>query len=144
MHASFPKGPKIIGVRWGLPGAYWIKLNTYGVALGSSGLAGGAGIFTNSKGFVKDCFSVLFGKVYAFETELLASMHALECAKDRLWTSIWLESDSMYVVNILSARSSSIPWISSSMVTLFEVHLYYSISGILYFLKGKPCCIFAL
>lgn len=37
-------------------------------------------------------------------------MHDLELAKVRFWNAIWLKSDSMLVVLLLSSCSVSIPW----------------------------------
>lgn len=53
------------------------------MALGSPRLADDGGILRNNRGFVKSCFSVPFGEVFAFESELMAVMHALDYAKVR-------------------------------------------------------------
>lgn len=83
------KAPKIILVRWTLPNSAWIKVNTDGAAnrcLGPSG-----GIFQTSCGFVKGCFVIPLGFVYAFEAELLAVMHALEIADKNNLDHFWVK-----------------------------------------------------
>lgn len=79
-------------------------VNNDETTLGSLGLTRIGGIFKNSKGFVKGCFLVSFVEVCAFEAELMAVMNSLKCVKVLFWNYLWLESDSMYVVNILSSH----------------------------------------
>lgn len=81
MNFLFPHAPKISTVRWALSNPYWIKINTDGTALGSPCLADGGGVFQNSRGFIKGCFSIPLGTIYAFEAKMIIVMYALEVAK---------------------------------------------------------------
>ncbi|KAL8508341.1 hypothetical protein ACS0TY_018804 [Phlomoides rotata] len=47
---------------------------------------------------------------FAFEAELATAFTAIALAHDKHWTSIWLESDSLYVVNFLMTRPLIVPW----------------------------------
>ena len=65
------KASVIKSVIWLPPASGWIKVNTYGVAMGSPGVGGYGGIFRNCKAFVKGRFAIPLGQVFAFEAELL-------------------------------------------------------------------------
>ncbi|KAK3204572.1 hypothetical protein Dsin_018618 [Dipteronia sinensis] len=49
-------------------------------------------------------------KVFAFEAELHAASLAINYAWNLGWHRIWLESDSSYVVQLLSIRSDQVTW----------------------------------
>ncbi|KAK3198315.1 hypothetical protein Dsin_021730 [Dipteronia sinensis] len=81
---------------------------------GLSGLPGGGGcggVFRTCRSFVKACFAVPLGQVFAFEVELLAASLAINYAWNLGWHRIWLESDSSYVVQLLSIRSNQVIWL---------------------------------
>ncbi|KAK4840831.1 hypothetical protein QYF36_019153 [Acer negundo] len=69
----------IKSVIWSPPARGWIKVNTDGIAMGSLG-------------------------VFTFEAELLAASLAINFAWKNGWHRIWLESDSSYMVQLLSSR----------------------------------------
>ncbi|KAK3188967.1 hypothetical protein Dsin_028528 [Dipteronia sinensis] len=48
--------------------------------------------------------------VFAFQAKLLAASMAVNFAWNFGWHQIWLESDSSYMVQLLSSRSDSVPW----------------------------------
>ena len=58
---------------------------------------------------MKGCFAILLGRVFAFEAELLAASLAINFAWKYGWHRIWLESDSTYMVQLLSSRSKLVP-----------------------------------
>ena len=60
------KAPVIKSVVWSPPAPGWIKVNTDGAALGSPGVGGCGGIFRNCRAFVKGCFAIPLGQVFAF------------------------------------------------------------------------------
>ncbi|KAK3193170.1 hypothetical protein Dsin_024480 [Dipteronia sinensis] len=74
------KAPVIRSVVWSPPAPGWIKVNTYGAVLGSPGVGGCGGVFRTYRYFVKACFAVPFGQVFAFEAELLAASLAINYA----------------------------------------------------------------
>ncbi|KAI9157503.1 hypothetical protein LWI28_023591 [Acer negundo] len=92
------KAPVIKSVIWSPPAPGWIKVNTNGAAIGSLGFGGCGGIFWNCRAFVKGCFTIPLGQVFAFEAELLAASLAINFAWKYGWYRLWLESDSSYVV----------------------------------------------
>ncbi|KAK3221823.1 hypothetical protein Dsin_008848 [Dipteronia sinensis] len=102
------KAPVIRSVVWSPPAPGWIKVNTEGAALGSPGVGGCGGVFWTCRSFVKACFAVPLGQVFAFEAELLAASLAINYAWNLGWHRIWLESDSSYVVQLLSIRSDQV------------------------------------
>ncbi|KAI9178075.1 hypothetical protein LWI28_022444 [Acer negundo] len=71
------KAPVIKSVIWSPPALDWIKVNTNNADMGSPGIDGCGGIFRNCKVFVKGCFAIPLGHVFAFEAELLAASLAI-------------------------------------------------------------------
>ena len=53
------------------PPPYWTKFNINDSTCGASGLAGSGGVFRNSHGFVKCCFSFSIGHGFAYDVELV-------------------------------------------------------------------------
>ncbi|KAK2646167.1 hypothetical protein Ddye_021362 [Dipteronia dyeriana] len=104
------RAPVIRSVIWSPPALGWTKVNTDGAALSSPGARGCGGIFLNCRAFVKGYFAVPLDHVFAFEAELLAASIAINFAWKNGWHRIWLESDSSYVVQLLSSRSEQVPW----------------------------------
>ncbi|KAK2647756.1 hypothetical protein Ddye_015245 [Dipteronia dyeriana] len=103
------RAPVIKSVIWSPPAPGWTKVNTDGAALSSPSTGGCGGIFRNCRAFVKGCFVVPLDHVFAFEAELLATSIASNFAWQNGWHRIWLESDSSYVVQLLSSRSEQVP-----------------------------------
>ncbi|KAI9166139.1 hypothetical protein LWI28_026893 [Acer negundo] len=60
------KAPVIKSVIWSTPAPSWIKVNTDGAAMGSPGFGGCGGIFRNYRAFMKGCFAIPLGQVFAF------------------------------------------------------------------------------
>lgn len=58
---------------------------------GSPGHARSWGIFRDHSGGIVGCFSSYIGIKSALSAEVLASLLALEIAKEKGWTNIWLE-----------------------------------------------------
>ncbi|KAK3222027.1 hypothetical protein Dsin_009052 [Dipteronia sinensis] len=74
------KAPVIKSVIWSPPAPGWIKVNTNGATLSSPGVRGCGGVFRSCKAFVKGCFAVPLGQVFAFEEERLADSMAINLA----------------------------------------------------------------
>ncbi|KAK2637349.1 hypothetical protein Ddye_032141 [Dipteronia dyeriana] len=108
LYGRLGKAPVIRSVVWSLLAPRWIKVNTDGAALGSPGMGGYGGVFQTCRSFVKACFAVPLGQVFAFEAELLATSLAINYAWNLGWHRTWLESDSSYVVQLLSVRSDQV------------------------------------
>ena len=67
-------------------------------------MEGCGSVFQTCRSFVKACFAVPLGQVFAFEAELLVASLAINYAWKLGCHRIWLESDSSYVVQLLSDR----------------------------------------
>ncbi|KAL8485535.1 hypothetical protein ACS0TY_027721 [Phlomoides rotata] len=50
------------------------------------------------------------GITFAFDTELATALYAIRVAYDSDWRNIWLDCDSIYVVQLLRATDPEIPW----------------------------------
>ncbi|KAI9156864.1 hypothetical protein LWI28_013336 [Acer negundo] len=74
------------------------------------GVGGCGGIFQNYRTFVKGCFAIPLGQVFAVEAELLTTFLTINFAWKYGWHRIWLESDSSYMVQLLSSHSEMVPW----------------------------------
>ncbi|KAK2658521.1 hypothetical protein Ddye_005054 [Dipteronia dyeriana] len=96
-------------VIWSPPAPGLTKVNTDGAALSSPCAEGCRGVFRNCRAFVKGCFVVPLDHVFAFEAELLVASMAINFAWQNGWHRIWLESDSSYVVQLLSSCSEQVP-----------------------------------
>ncbi|KAK2657504.1 hypothetical protein Ddye_010556 [Dipteronia dyeriana] len=104
------RAPVIRSVIWSPLAPGWSKVNIDGAALSSLSARDCGGIFRNYRAFVMGCFDVPLDHVFAFEAELLAASIAINFAWQNGWHRIWLESDSSYVVQLLSSRSEQVPW----------------------------------
>ncbi|KAK3193386.1 hypothetical protein Dsin_024696 [Dipteronia sinensis] len=78
----------IKSVIWSPPAPGWIKVNNDGAALSSPGVGRYGGIFRNCRAFVKDCFVVPLGQVFAFEAELITALMAINFAWQNGWHRI--------------------------------------------------------
>ncbi|XP_050222822.1 uncharacterized protein LOC126672915 [Mercurialis annua] len=108
---SVPRKPqRVISVVWRSPPTGWIKVNTDGSALGAPGPAGGGGIFRNTRGFCQGCFALHLGCSFAFMAEIEAAIYAVLKASEMGFQFVWLECDSIYVVNLFKRRDMQIPW----------------------------------
>ncbi|XP_019427114.1 PREDICTED: uncharacterized protein LOC109335437 [Lupinus angustifolius] len=102
---NYSKDPSIIEVIWFPPFYYWTKINSDGAAKGAPRHSGGGGtIYRDHNGDMLWCFSIYFGIHDALYAELNLAIMALEYANDRGWTNIWLECDSITVVNIFNGK----------------------------------------
>lgn len=105
-----PRAPRIVEVIWPPPIHNWVKCNTDGAALGNPGLGACAGIFRNNLGEnYMGCFAQNLGVCNALFAKFMAVILAVECAHQRNWLNLWIESDSKLVT--LAVKSPQIvPW----------------------------------
>ncbi|XP_019432512.1 PREDICTED: uncharacterized protein LOC109339512 [Lupinus angustifolius] len=101
------KAPNYIEVLWKPPHWNWIKVNTDGAAHGHPGPAGGGGIFRDSKAGFIYAFANFLNVQHAIYAELHSAMHAVDIAFRKDWLNLWLESDSMLVLDIFSGNSNA-------------------------------------
>lgn len=81
-----------------------------GAARGSPGLLGTGGVIRDCFGRAIALFAAPLGVRFAFEAELFAVMLAVQKVSSLPPHPIWIESDSMLVVQMLRHRSASVPW----------------------------------
>ncbi|XP_043721131.1 receptor-like protein EIX1 [Telopea speciosissima] len=86
----------------------WVKLNTDGCSLGNPGRAGARGILRDDRAVLISAFSVSLGIKTNYVAEFMALLHGLLRAKEMYVTRLWIECDSMSVVDLI--RAGSIPW----------------------------------
>jgi hypothetical protein len=94
ININHPKAPNIVEVIWAPPLSGWVKCNTDGSSLGNPGIAASAGIFRNHNGDSLGCFAYNVGTATAFFAEFMGIILAVECAFERSWMHLWIESDS--------------------------------------------------
>ncbi|KAL8474915.1 hypothetical protein ACS0TY_031359 [Phlomoides rotata] len=70
----------------------------------------GGGGFRDSFGVFRGCFAIYYSTGFAFEAELATVFYAIEIAQENGWTTVWMECDSTYVVQIFRAPEPNIPW----------------------------------
>ncbi|KAF1864426.1 hypothetical protein Lal_00021848 [Lupinus albus] len=92
---SSQRAPYIKEVVWLAPMPGWIKINYDGTAKGAPDLAGGGSIFIDHNG--------------TYLGELQAIIKAIQISHQKGWRTIWLECDSVLVVDILKGKGV-IPW----------------------------------
>lgn len=92
------RAPKIIEVLWQPPIQSWVKCNTDGASLGSTGLAACGGIFRDCKGDSLGCFAVILGIILAIES-----------AYQKNWSNLWIETDSM-IASLAFKSQHIVPW----------------------------------
>ncbi|KAL6216861.1 hypothetical protein ACLB2K_010079 [Fragaria x ananassa] len=97
-------------VLWHPPLSPWIKLNIDGLAKGNPGLAACGGVFRDYQGHFIGGFTTPIGHHNAFFSELLAVIIGIELAFQLGWQHVWLECDSMSVVECFSKSSFVPPW----------------------------------
>lgn len=82
-------------------------------ANGNLSLAGYGGVFCSHRGFFKGGFTSPLSIAFAFKAELMDVIKAIDYALQFNWTSIWLESDSTYVIHLLKNRCFNVAWLLS-------------------------------
>ncbi|XP_019451753.1 PREDICTED: uncharacterized protein LOC109353847 [Lupinus angustifolius] len=103
------KAPNYIEVLWKSPQWNWTKANTDGAAHGNPGPAGGGGIFRDHNADFIYAFANFLNVHNAIHAELHSAMKAVDIAFKKGWHNLWLESDSMLVLDIFSGNSKA-PW----------------------------------
>ncbi|CAL0327859.1 unnamed protein product [Lupinus luteus] len=109
VHPNHGLAPQISEVIWLSPTQGWIKVNTDGAAKGAPGHAGGGAIFRDNKGHLLGCFATYYGIQSSLHVELLTAIIAVQIAKNKGWTHLWLETDSTTVLQIFT-NNLQLPW----------------------------------
>ncbi|KAL8507325.1 hypothetical protein ACS0TY_018025 [Phlomoides rotata] len=96
-------------IRWKPSQAGWHKVNVDGNAPFSPGPIFVGDIFRNSRGFFVAGFTKAVGWGFPLEAELAAILHAILFTIDYSWHSLWVESDSILVIQTLQKRIQIVP-----------------------------------
>ncbi|KHN13479.1 hypothetical protein glysoja_029580, partial [Glycine soja] len=99
------KAKYIKEVLWRAPQLGTIKCNIDGFAHGSPGHVGSGGIFRDHWGGMPGCFSSYIGIQNSLFAKICAIILALEVAKDKGWLNLWIEYDSVLVIQAFSNPS---------------------------------------
>ncbi|PRQ24992.1 putative RNA-directed DNA polymerase [Rosa chinensis] len=102
------KAPKYVPVQWIPPPIQWLKVNTDG-SFRSIEMAGFGGIFRDHEGHFRGAFAQKVEAPCAIDAEVLAVIEAMRIAWAKSWTHIWLETDSILVVQYFT-NPTLIPW----------------------------------
>lgn len=103
------KAPVVKQVDWHHPFPGCVKCNTDGAAKGSPGFSGCGGLFRDYIGSILGCFSHHVGISYSLNADLMAAMIAIETAYQKGCHTLWLEYDSLLVVQAFS-KFNIVPW----------------------------------
>ncbi|MCH80179.1 ribonuclease H protein [Trifolium medium] len=103
-----PKASFVKEVIWHPPSLNWFKCNIDG----SSNFSGSAcgGIFRNHLADFQFAFAQPLGVDSPFSAELFGAILAIEYAFSNGWHNLWLESDSMLVVNAFKEPHKPVTW----------------------------------
>ncbi|KAK3212468.1 hypothetical protein Dsin_017174 [Dipteronia sinensis] len=83
------KASVIKSMFWLPPAPSWVKINTDGAALSSSGIEGYMEVFGNCRSFVKGFFAISLGQVFAFEAELLVASIEISSHSESVPLCVW-------------------------------------------------------
>ncbi|KAG6527455.1 hypothetical protein ZIOFF_009557 [Zingiber officinale] len=97
-------------VTWKKPKVGWFKLNTDGCSKGNPGLSSFGVIIRDHSGNVMMVKYGLIGRGSNVRAELMAILKGLELCVEKQFFPIWLESDSLIALKIISASYFSWEW----------------------------------
>jgi ribonuclease HI len=104
-----PPPPSIKQVNWTRLPFNWVKCNTDGASRGSPGASYCGGIFRDHLGTFLGAFSANIGVATSLYAEICVAIYAIEFALARGWTNLWLECDSLLLVQAFS-NVHLVPW----------------------------------
>ncbi|XP_077249091.1 uncharacterized protein LOC143888521 [Tasmannia lanceolata] len=133
---------------WSRPEQRFIKVNTDAAV--QNGKGGIGGLLRNSAGEVKVMFSIRLGCEEIHLLEMKAILHGIRLALMGGHDSIWIESDSLTAVNVISKKWEcpwkAIPIIEEIRDALLQfqswklTHIWREANGAADFLSKPDCC----
>jgi ribonuclease HI len=105
-----PRVPCLKEVIWMPPALNWIKCNTDGASIGNPGLASCGGVFRDQNADFLLAFAEPLGIASSYFAELSGVIKAIEISFDNQWNNLWLETDSMLVVNAFKNHDVGVAW----------------------------------
>lgn len=92
------------------PDVGWYKVNTDRASCGNLGAVAAGGVIRGSDASVLACFSNFLGIFTSFEAKIIAVCLAVDKAVQLHLPRIWIEYDSILVVDCLRRLSLRFPW----------------------------------
>lgn len=96
-------------IMWNSPSNGWIKGNFDGATKGNPRRAGCGGVLRDHMGNVIDAIAIPIGRTNSHIAEATAALYTMRIVVDLGCPNLWLEGDSLNIVNILNNKSS-ISW----------------------------------
>ena len=107
-NVKMPKAKIIVEVGWEKPPMGWVKLNTDGSAIGSTGRAGGGGAIRNHEGQWLKGYARPLGGSNSCMAELWALRDGLLLAKEMGLNNLIIEMDALSVVLLMNNNSANL------------------------------------
>ena len=104
--------------RWNTPPNGWIKGNFDGAAKGNLGRVGCGGVLRDHVGNIIDAIAVPIGHSNSHIVEATTALYTMKLAADLGHPKLWLEGDSLNIINILNNKNT-ITW--SIEATVMEI-----------------------
>ncbi|XP_019460138.1 PREDICTED: uncharacterized protein LOC109359898 [Lupinus angustifolius] len=104
----YNSAPVITEVLWYTPLPGWNKINSDGAAHDAPSHARGGAIFRDSPSDFLGCFASYLNIKDSLYAELRDAILAIEISHNRGWNKVWLECDSMNVVDIFKDYASKL------------------------------------
>lgn len=92
---------------WNFPPNGWIKGSFDGAAKGNLGSAGCRGVLRDHMGNVIDAIAIPIGQTNSHIAEATATLYTMRIVVDLGCPNLWLEGDSLNIVNILNNKIST-------------------------------------
>ena len=127
-------------IRWKNPPIGWIKGNFDGAAKGNPGRAGCGGVLRDHASNIIDVIIVPIGNSNSHIDEATATLYTMKLATDLGCLKLWLEGDSLNIINMLNNKKS-FTWLIQvivmeikSLINKFEKviisHTYHEANGV--------------
>ena len=107
-NAKVPKARIVVEVGWVKPPMGWVKLNTDGSAIGSTGCAGGGGVIRNHEGQWLRGFARPLGSSNSCTAELWALRDGLLLAIEMGLNNIIIEMDALSIVLLMKNNTANL------------------------------------
>lgn len=102
-------------IKWNVPPNGWIKGNFDRVVKGNPRRVGCGGVLRDHVGNIIDTIAVPIGQFNSHIAEVTTSLYTMKSVVDLGFPKLWLEGDSLNIVNILNNKNSS-SWSIEAMI----------------------------
>ena len=135
--------------RWDCPPTNWLKLNFDGASKGNPGIAGYGVVIRNSIGDFFSHMAIPLGCQSNHVTKASATLYGLMLAKDLNLVNIWIEGDSLNIINCLK-NTNPPSWTISNIIAkarkiinsfqnCFISHNYREVNGLADWASNVAC-----